>query len=99
MPQIFVILSPYVRKNNGLLNKITGITLSSEIKVIARVTFFLYLGYPWTNSNKISATMMASWPAKKNLISADLENVGQGHHLQNLLYYMIKIAITEIMAM
>ena len=30
--------------------------------------------------------MMASWQAAKNVTPSDLENVGQCHHLQNLLY-------------
>ena len=26
--------------------------------------FYLYLGYPWSNFNKISTTMMESWPSE-----------------------------------
>ena len=48
--------------------------------------FCLYLGYPWTNFNQISTTMMASWLATQKVISSDLENVDQGHHLQKILY-------------
>ena len=42
--------------------------------------FCLYLDNPWTNFNIIFTTMMASRPATKT----DHENVGQGHHLQDL---------------
>ena len=31
-------------------------------------------------------TIMASQPAEKNVLSSDLENVGQGHHLHKSLY-------------
>ena len=31
--------------------------------------------------------MMALWPATKKVLSSDLENVGQGHHLQESLYF------------
>ena len=27
--------------------------------------FYIYLCYPWTNLNKISTTMVESWPATK----------------------------------
>ena len=30
--------------------------------------------------------MIASWPATKNLLLSDLDNVGQDRHLQKLLY-------------
>ena len=63
-------------------------TLTSWIKVIVRIKFhqiYLYLGYPWTNFNKISTTKMESCPATK-VWSSDLENVGQGHDLQKALH-------------
>ena len=30
--------------------------------------------------------MIESWPATKNVLTSDLENIGQGHHLQKSLY-------------
>ena len=84
VPPIFFILSRYVWENNGLLNK----NYWDDLEVIDQghgygniSEFYLYLGYPWTNFNKISTTMMASRPATKNVLSFDLKNVGHGHHL------------------
>ena len=68
---IFFILSPCVCENNGLLNK----NCWDDLDII-------YLGYPWTNYNKISTT----WPATKNVVSSDLENAGQCRHLQKSVY-------------
>ena len=68
---IFFILSPYVWKNNWLLNK----NYWDDLDIIDQGhskcnvwQFCLYLGYPWTNFNQISTTMMASWPSTKYLI-------------------------------
>ena len=33
--------------------------------VLKTSKFCLYLGYPWTNFNQISTTIMGSWPATK----------------------------------
>ena len=59
-------------------------TLLSYIKVIVRVTFkkFAYISAILTSFNQISTTIMAPWPAAKIVLSSDVENVGQGHHLQ-----------------
>ena len=85
----FLILSPYVWERNGLLNQ----NYWDDFDIIDQghskdnfSQFFLYLGNLWTNFNKISTTMMESWPATKKVLSSDLDNVDQVHHLQKSLY-------------
>ena len=82
VPPIFFILSPCVLENNGLLNK----NYWNELDIIDQgkgnvSQFCLYLGYHWTNLNKIRTTMM-----QKNVLPSDSENVEHGHHL-HFRYY------------
>ena len=110
MPKIFIILSPYAWKNNVLENK----NYYDDLDIIDQghskgyiSQFWLYIGYSLTNFIIISTTMMVSYIAasnNKNVISSDLENVGQSHHLQKWLYlsyYMTDFCqnLIEMMAM
>ena len=88
MPLIFFNLSPCVWENNGLLNKNYWDDLDTIDQCHSkgnRSQFCLYLGYPWTNLNIILNTMLASRPETKKNVIADLENMGQGHHLHKSL--------------
>ena len=40
--------------------------------------------------------MMALQPATENVLSSDLENVGQGHHLQKLLYLAVSKLLYDL---
>ena len=71
MPTTFFTLSPYVWEKNELLNT----NYWDDLDVIYQgrsngniSQFCLYLGYYWTNLNKMSTTMIASWPATKHSI-------------------------------
>ena len=66
--------------------------------------FCLYLGYPWTNFNKISTTMMALWPAtKKNIIILSWKcwssTAFTKIDVSQLLYDRFLPTFTEMMAM
>ena len=88
MLPVFFNLSPWVWDNNGLLNKyywddfdVVDQGHSDEGLNVSQL--LLCLGNTWTNCNKISIKIIASWSAQKVY---GFENVGQGHHLQTSLY-------------
>ena len=104
LPPIIFFLPPYVSENNWLLNKndwddLDIIDQGHSDDNISKL--FLYLGYPWTNFNKTLTTMMASMSAtrkKRNVISSDLDNVGQGHHLHKLcISAIIRLIFTKVL--
>ena len=75
----------------SIKNYWVGLDIIDQGKVKGKILQFIYLTYPWTNFYKILSTMMALGLAtKKKLKPADLENVGQSHHLPKsyLCYYM-----------
>ena len=101
MPPIFFILLPCFWEHNRLLNK----NYWNDFDIIDQghgngkfSKFCLHLRYPWTNFNTISTTMKASRPATTtNVLSSDLESVGQGHHLKNRCISTIQPLFTKLL--
>ena len=85
MPLILFIVSLYLWENNQLLNTIywDDLDIIDQDHIKSNVSqFCLYLGFPWTNFYQYFDHSDVLQPATKTVISTDLENVGQGLHLQ-----------------
>ena len=83
MPPIFLILSPYVWKNNGLLNNNywDGLNIINQGHSKGNISqLCIYFDYPRTNFNKILTTIIPLWPATiiQKLKSRTAETYPQG---------------------
>ena len=87
-PPIIFILSPYVCDNDGLLNTnyYDDLDIIDEGHSKGNISkFCLFLGCPWNDLKKIRSQWWHRGQQQKNVISSDIETVGQVYYLQKLL--------------